>query len=97
MTTIPNEIDISARARMIARGLLATRRAAGIISMDRGNLRLKCSAGGYYWIDLDGRRLLRGMRASAFATRALVIVAVSRLISRRCGDSLMWQDTLAHA
>ncbi len=65
MTTIPNEIDISARARMIARGLLATKRAAGIISMDRGNLRLKCSAGGYYWIVLDGRRLLRGKLLSA--------------------------------
>ena len=64
MSTIPNEAEISARATMIARGLLATKRAVGIISMDHDRLRLKCRVGGYYWIDLDGRRVLRGMLLS---------------------------------
>src|SRR5438876_12286265 len=65
MSTIPNEAEISARATMIARGLLATKRAVGIISMDDGRLRLKCRSGGYYWIDLDGRRVRRGKLLSA--------------------------------
>jgi hypothetical protein len=64
MTTVPDEAKISARATMIARGLLATKRATGIISMDRGKLRLKCGSGGYYWISLDGSKMLRGMLLS---------------------------------
>jgi hypothetical protein len=64
MATTPNDAEISARATMIARGLLATKRAVGIISMDHDRLRLKCHAGRHYWIDLDGRRVLRGMLLS---------------------------------
>ena len=57
---MPSEVEISPRATTIARGLIATRRAAGIIAMDNGTLRIRCRAGGYYWISLDGRRVLRG-------------------------------------
>ena len=49
---------------MIARGLLVTKRATGTISVDHGRLRLKCGAGGYYWISLDGSQVLRGMLLS---------------------------------
>jgi len=64
MTTIPNEAEISSRASMIARGLLTTKRAVGIICMDHGMLRIKCIHGGYYWISADGHRLRRGMLLS---------------------------------
>ena len=60
MTTGPKEADISARATMIARGLLVTKRAVGVIAMEGGNLRLKCRTGGYYWIAPDGHQVLRG-------------------------------------
>jgi hypothetical protein len=43
---------------------MTTRRAAGILTMDHGMLRLRCRYGGYYWISLDGRRMLRGMALS---------------------------------
>ena len=60
MATTPTEPAISARARTIARGLITTKRAAGIISMDHGMLRIRYRTSGYYWISLDGRRVLRG-------------------------------------
>jgi hypothetical protein len=52
---------ISLRATSIAPGLIRTERAAGIIKAHRGMLRLEChSSDDYYWIALDGSRLLRG-------------------------------------
>ena len=64
MTTIPKAAEISERVTMIARGLLVTKRAAGVISMDHGRLRLKCMNGGYCWIFLDGGRVFRGLLPS---------------------------------
>lgn len=60
MNTVPNDAVMSARATMIARGLLVTKRAVGVITEDHGKLRLKCRLGGYYWISLDGRQMWRG-------------------------------------
>jgi hypothetical protein len=60
MATTAVEPAISDRANMIARGLIRTKRAASIISVDHGMLRLSCRSGGYYWITLDGRRIVRG-------------------------------------
>ena len=60
MTAAPTDPAISARATAIARGLIATKRATGVISMESGMLRLDCQGGGFYWISLNGRRLLRG-------------------------------------
>jgi hypothetical protein len=53
MTTIPSEVEISARAGMIARGLLATKHAAAIISMEDGRPRIRG------FIDIDAGRVLR--------------------------------------
>ena len=58
------EPEISLRATSIARGLLVTKRASGVISMEHGKMRLKCTSGGYYWISADGRRVLRGFLLS---------------------------------
>jgi len=60
VTTVPKEAAFSLRATSIARGLLVTKRAVGVISEDHGKLRLKCRLGGYYWISLDGRQLWLG-------------------------------------
>jgi hypothetical protein len=54
------EPEISLRATSIARGLIRTERAAGVIKPHQGMLRLECHGGGFYWISLDGGRLLRG-------------------------------------
>jgi len=51
---------ISLRATSIARGLMRTERAAGIIKLHQRMLRLECHGGGFYWISPDGGRLLRG-------------------------------------
>ena len=64
MTSTLKETEISERATLIAKGLIVTKRAAGVISMDHGKMRLKCISGGYYWISPDGRRVLRGMLLS---------------------------------
>ena len=58
--TIPTGPPISPGANSIARGLLRTERAVGIISLEHGMLRLKWRRGGFYWIDLDGHRVRRG-------------------------------------
>jgi hypothetical protein len=55
-----DEPEISKRATSIARGLLTTKRAIGVIEMENGMLRLKCRAGGNYWITLDGWQVRRG-------------------------------------
>lgn len=61
MPTTPADPAISQRATSIARGLIRTERAAGIIKAHQGMLRLECHSGDdYYWIALDGGRLLRG-------------------------------------
>ena len=56
----PGGPEISQRATSIARGLIRTERAAGVINAHQGMLRLECHGGGFYWISLDGARLLRG-------------------------------------
>ena len=59
--TTPIEAAISVRATAIARGLIRTERAAHTIKPHHGMLRLECHSGDdYYWIALDGSRLLRG-------------------------------------
>ena len=58
--TTPVGPAISERASTIARGLIRTKRAGSIIDMDQGMLRLGCRNGGYYWVSLDGSRVLRG-------------------------------------
>jgi len=55
-----NDTAISTRARAIAEGLIRTRRAGYSGVVDRGMVKLECLKGGYYWISLDGGRLLRG-------------------------------------
>ena len=64
MATTPTEPVIFGRARAIAEGLFRTRRAGRHGVVDRGmvRLRLKCKKGGYYWISLDGSRVVRGAR-----------------------------------
>jgi hypothetical protein len=54
------EPKVSARATSIARGLLLTERAFGVISLEYGMLRLSCRSGGNYWIEIDGGRTYRG-------------------------------------
>jgi hypothetical protein len=51
--TAPTEQLISSRAKAIAQGLIRT---------DRAGLRLECLTGGFYWIALNGSRVLRGAR-----------------------------------
>ena len=60
MPAIPIEFPISSRARAIAEGLIRTDRAGRHGVIDRGMLKLECTKGGYYWISLNGSRLLRG-------------------------------------
>jgi hypothetical protein len=60
----PTEPAISTRATMIARGLIVTKRAVGPMSENRGMLRLKSRAGGFYWISLDGSRMFSGATLS---------------------------------
>jgi hypothetical protein len=55
-----NDTAISTRAMAIAEGLIRTKRAGRHGVVDRGMLKLECTKGGYYWISLDGSRVLRG-------------------------------------
>ena len=64
MAATTTEPAISARATLIAKGLIVTKRAVGPINENRGMLRLKSRAGGYYWISLDGSRILSGANLS---------------------------------
>jgi hypothetical protein len=59
-TTPPTEPPISRRATSIARGLIATGRAIGVLSLEYGMLRLRCRNSGNYWIKIDGGRVFRG-------------------------------------
>ena len=45
---------------MVAKGLVRTDRAALGTTFIPGMMRLECFSGGFYWILLDGSRLLRG-------------------------------------
>ena len=54
------EPTLSGRARVIAEGLFRTKRAGRHGVVDRGMVKLECTKGGYYWISLDGSRVLRG-------------------------------------
>jgi hypothetical protein len=54
------EPKMSERAAAIVRGLVRTERTTKGVSSDQGMLRLECLSGGFYWISLDGGRLLRG-------------------------------------
>ena len=58
--TTPTEQPISLRANSVARGLLRTDRAVGGIKREYGMLRVRARRGVYYWIDLDGHRVIRG-------------------------------------
>ena len=60
MTEKSSEPVISERATRIVRGLIVSKRAVGVITTEGGHLRLKCRAGGYYWIGLDGWEVRRG-------------------------------------
>jgi hypothetical protein len=60
MTTTSAD-TISDRAKAVAKGLVCTGRAAPSSKVMQGMLHLKCHGGDdYYWIALDGSRLLRG-------------------------------------
>jgi hypothetical protein len=48
------------RAKAIAEGLIRTERAGHKGVLEQGMLKLKCRKGGYYWISLDGSRILSG-------------------------------------
>ena len=54
------ESPISPRAKAIADGLIRTDRAGKHSVHDRGMLRLERRSGGFYWIALNGSRVLRG-------------------------------------
>ena len=56
----PADTAVSPRATSIARGLLLTERAFGVISVEYGMLRLRCRSGGNYWIEIDSGRTYRG-------------------------------------
>jgi hypothetical protein len=56
------EPTLSARAKAIAEGLIRTKRAGRHGVIDQGILKLECTKGGYYWISLDGGRVLRGAK-----------------------------------
>ena len=61
MPTTPSEAVISVRAEAIASGLVRTVRAATGSKLIHGMLRLESHNGDdYYWIALDGSRVLRG-------------------------------------
>ena len=60
MGTAAPPIEISVQATTIARGLIRTNRALGVISQEYGMLRIRCRNGGSYWIRPDGRQTLRG-------------------------------------
>ena len=60
MATTPVVASVPERATTIARGLIRTRRATSTMNLEQGMLRLGCRNGGYYWVSLDGRRVLRG-------------------------------------
>ena len=54
------EPALSARGRAIATGLIRSKRADSRGVFDNGMLRLDRKGGGYYWISLNGARLLKG-------------------------------------
>ena len=56
----PMELPISPRAKAIADGLIRTDRAGKHGIYDQGMLRLERRGGGFYWIALNGSRVLRG-------------------------------------
>jgi hypothetical protein len=61
MPTTPIEAMASVRAKAIASGLVRTVRAATGSKLIHGMLRLESHGGDdYYWIALDGSRVLRG-------------------------------------
>ncbi len=57
--TSPTEPTLSARARAIAEGRIPTHRAESHGVIEHGMLQLRSKKGGFYWISLDGGRLLR--------------------------------------
>jgi hypothetical protein len=60
LTVTATDPAISQRARAIAEGLIRTDRAHHRGVIEHGMLRLTNRKGGFYWISLDGSRLLRG-------------------------------------
>jgi len=60
MISTPTEATMSLRATAIARGVLRTERAVGIIHVEEETLRLACRGGGFYWIMLADARVYRG-------------------------------------
>ena len=57
---------ISERAKAIAQGVINSDRARHKGVFDQGMVRLECVRGGYYWISLNGGRVLKGL--SPFAS-----------------------------
>ena len=60
MTSASTEPTLSFRAKVIAEGLIRSGRADKHSVFDQGMLRLERFDGGYYWLALNGSRLLRG-------------------------------------
>jgi hypothetical protein len=64
MAIPPIEATLSSRAKAVAEGLVRTRHAKRNGAVDREMLRYECKKGGFYWISLDGNRVLRGATLS---------------------------------
>jgi len=78
----------STRAGAIARGLLRTGHAIGIINLEYGMLRVQCCTGGNYWISRNGRRVYQGQTLRAVnSAQSEFIEAMSRAGRRRYLDS----------
>jgi hypothetical protein len=54
------KIEVSARARAIIEGLTRTRRGSDP-HIAGTYVRLRSKIGGFYWVGIDGSRLLRGL------------------------------------
>lgn len=78
----------SMRAAAIARGLLRTGRAIGVVNFEYGMLRLQCRIGGNYWISRNGRRVYQGKTLlAAFGAQSGFIATMSRAGRRRSHDA----------
>ena len=78
----------STRAAAVARGLLRTGQAIGVINLEYGMLRLQSRIGGNYWISRNGRRLHQGSTlCTAISAQPGFIDAMSRAGRRALPNS----------
>jgi hypothetical protein len=62
MTTVPSTSHLEPRGKFVLRGLIATGRAPRPAGQqpENGLLKLTRTAGGHFWLSLDGETLLAG-------------------------------------